>query len=292
VRHLVVVVDGEDPESIAVLSSLQSHDDRLIFEQVAPSGQLHALAVGATLTDAEVVLLLDDDVFPTPGMIAGHARGHLDEQGLVLVGTMPVQLPPNNADIGSLLYARDYLNHLARIATGEHEVLEWLWLGNVSIRRADCLCVGLHSERFTASYHNDRDLGYRLAEAGLKGRYDPSLIAAHRHRRNKRAFLRDARHRGAGLVQLHAVHRHMGLFDPAVFTEGLPAPVATAVRRIGSTGAAPFVARGLLEVGSGLGALGWKTGRNNLAKLSRRLMFLWGATAGEGPVQPAAPHVM
>ena len=193
VRHVVVVVDGEDEESMVVLSSLQPRFDRLVFAQIPRSGQLQALETGVRLTDAEVVLLLDDDVIPAPGLAAAHARGHQDAHGLVLVGAMPVQLPARNPDIGSILYARDYLAHCARIETAEHDVLDQLWLGNVSLRRSDCLSLGLYSGDFTASYHADQDLGFRLAEAGLVGRYDPSLAAVHCHRRSDMAFLHDAR---------------------------------------------------------------------------------------------------
>jgi GT2 family glycosyltransferase len=284
VRHFVVVVDGEDDESVALLSSMRPRFDRLVFQQVPRSGQLPALEVGVTLTDADVVLLLDDDVVPTPGLAAAHARGHVGEHGLVLVGTMPVQLPARHADIGSLLYARSYLAHIARIEAGEHDVLDQLWLGNVSIRRSDCLSVGLYSPDFTASYHADQDLGFRLAEAGLVGRFDSSLVAAHRYRRSDPAFLHDSRRRGAGLLHLHSVHERLGPFDPTVFTRDLPAPVAAVVRRIGSSSMAPGVARVFLGLAGALGVVGWGGGRLRLAQVARRIMLFWGATAGEGAV--------
>jgi GT2 family glycosyltransferase len=283
VRNLVVVVDGPDPISVAVLTSLQLRCDRLVFTQIERSGQLRALDVGVGLTDADVVLLLDDDVVPTPGLAAAHARAHRRQHGLVLVGSMPVQLPEGRGDIGSLLYAHDYLSHCERLESGEFDVLDNLWQGNVSIRRSDCLAVGLASSAFTASYHTDRDLGIRLADAGLTGRFDPGLAAAHRHRRSDRATLRDARRRGAGLVKLHEVHgARLGPFDPAVFTADLTAPLAVPVRFVGSRSMAPWVARGLLGLATMPGVSRSDALRLGLAKLARRLMLLWGATNGEG----------
>jgi GT2 family glycosyltransferase len=294
VRHFVVVVDGEDPESASVLSLLQGRFDRLVFAQTPHAGQLRALETGVDLTDAEVVFLLDDDVMPTAGLAGRHARAHANDEGLVVVGTMPVELPPRRADIGSLLYARDYLGHCARIESGESQVLDNLWLGNVSIRRSDCLSVGLYSADFTASYHADQDLGFRLAEAGLVGRYDPSLVAAHRHRRSDVAFLHDARRRGASLAHLHQVHAsRLGPFDPATFTDHLPAPLRALVRRVGSRPTAPGIARALLGLAAVPRALGWDAGPVALAQLARRIAFVWGAAAGEDqiPEQARGPRL-
>jgi GT2 family glycosyltransferase len=292
VRHLVVVVDGEDDRSMAVLSSLQRRLDRLVFTQIPHSGQLVALELGVHLSDADVVLLLDDDVVPAPDLAARHAQGHRGSVGLVLVGAMPVQLPSGRADVASLLYARDYLTHCAGIEAGEHQVLDRLWLGNISLRRSDCLAIGLHSGDFTASYHADQDLGFRLAEAGLVGRYDPSLDAVHRHRRTGVAFLRDARRRGAGVAHLHQVHPRLGPFDPSMFTEDLPPMLAAIVRRVGSTSVATGSARVLLALASCSRALGWQSARVSLAQVARRIMFVHGATRGEERqlgLEPLAP---
>jgi GT2 family glycosyltransferase len=282
VRHFVVVVDGEDDETMALLSTLQDRFDRLVFAQVPAGGQLRALQHGVTLTDAEVVLLLDDDVVPAPGLAAAHARRHAGRSGLVLVGTMPVELPDRHAHIGTLLYASGYLSHCARMEAGIYGPLDHLWLGNVSIRRSDCLAVGLYSAEFTASYHADQELGLRLAKAGLVGRYDPSLCAVHQHRRTGPASLHDARRGGAGKALLHEVHPGLGRFDPAVFFEDLPALLAAVVRHMGPSRVALGISRALLVVATWLRFLGWQSGRLRVAKLARRIMFVRGATAGEG----------
>jgi GT2 family glycosyltransferase len=292
VRHFVVVVDGDDPASIGALERLATHFDRLVYEQAPRSGQLRALELGMQRTDAEVVLLLDDDVYPSPGLATAHARRHATERGLVLAGPMPVQLPERGADIGSRLYARDYLQQVRRIEAGQSTVLDSLWLGNVSMRRADALAVGLYSANFTASYHADQDFGMRLAAAGLVGKFDPTLEAFHRHERDNRAFLRDARRRGAGLRHLHAVHRRLGPFDPSVFTRDLPYLVAVAVRLAGATRLGPLAARATLAASEGAGVLHWDSARVVLAKLARRVMLVRGTVAGEGSWSATASPII
>jgi GT2 family glycosyltransferase len=281
VSVMVVVVDGGDRESVSVLESLEERFDRLIHRSIEPSGQLQALATGVSMTDAEVIVLLDDDVVPSPGLACAHARQHVGQSHLVLVGAMPVEPSNGGDDVGSILYSRDYLAHCARIEAGKQDVLHHLWLGNVSILRSNCLAVGLYSADFTASYHSDQDLGFRLAEAGLVGRYDPSLAAVHRHRRDGKAFLNDARRQGAGVAQLHKVHPELGPGGPALFTSDLPRPIGVVVRCIGATRMAPGAARILLGLSHAMDRVGWQTGRISFAQLARRFMLVWGATGGE-----------
>jgi GT2 family glycosyltransferase len=281
VSVMVVVVDGEDHESLAVLQELEIGFPRLIHRQIPRSGHLKALATGVSMTDAEVVVFLDDDVFPAPGLATAHAQRHIGESHLVVVGAMPVELPEGRADVGSILYARDYLAHCARIEAGEQDVLHHLWMGNVSIRRADCLAVGMYSAAFTASYHTDQDLGFRLAEAGLIGRYDPDLRAVHRHRRDGKTFLNDARRRGAGVADLHGVHPELGPADPSAFTADLPRPLAAIVRGLGRVRIGPPAALVLLGLAHALGRVGWAAGRVMLAQLARRIMLVRGLVAGE-----------
>ncbi len=282
VRHFVVVVDGDDDASMVTLAGLSRRHERLVFTQVPRGGQLRALETGLSLTDAEVVLLLDDDVFPGPGLAAAHAAAHIGRSGRVVVGPMPVALEAGRADVGSRLYARDYRALVAAMEAGALGVLEHLWLGNVSLRRADALAVGLHSDAFTCSYHADQDLGLRLAAAGLVGVFDPTLVAEHRHRRDDAMFLRDARRRGAGVELLHRLHPDLGPFDPSCFTEDLPSPLGSLVRSVGGSSRAQMAARWVLASSRLVGALGWDGGRVALAKLARRFVLVWGSVAGEG----------
>ncbi|HEY1733419.1 MAG TPA: glycosyltransferase, partial [Acidimicrobiales bacterium] len=202
--ELVVVVDGPDQRSVTVLESLAVTRPRLHPVTVPHQGQLGALATGVRIAAYDLIVLLDDDVLPAPGTIAGHVAAHRDRPGSVVVGPMPVALDPLDGDRGrsrdgrrpgvaTRLYAAEYDAHLDALGRRDVDVLDVLWTGNLSIGRDDCLRVGLPSPAFTAHYHADQDLGLRLRAAGLVGRLDPSLVARHFHDRTDADFLRDAR---------------------------------------------------------------------------------------------------
>lgn len=287
--ELVVVVDGEAPgpgggpsPSMAVLEALSATRDRLTGLAVAHSGHLRALEAGIARTTGEVVLLLDDDVVPCCHLATGHARRHAGRQGLVVVGPMPVALPPGRPGAGTLLYARDYDRHLANLRAGRYRVLDHLWMGNVSLRRCDAERVGLADTPFTASYHTDRELGLRLAAAGLVGLLDDDLAAAHLHRRSTGAFLNDARRHGAGLAALHAVHGdRLGPFEPASLLGGLPPLARAAVAAAGASAIAPALSTATALLGEGLGRLRLDGAARYCAQLARRTMVCHGALRGE-----------
>ncbi|MGH9093348.1 MAG: glycosyltransferase, partial [Acidimicrobiales bacterium] len=214
--ELLVVVDGPDLRSAARLHALAARRPRLRPLVVSRRGQLGALDEGVRRARCEVVVLLDDDVLPAPGTVAGHLAHHRDHGGLVVAGPMPVATPRGDrAEVATRLYATEYLAHLDALASGGVDPLDVLWTGNLSLRRRHCLAVGLASPGFRAHYHADTDLGFRLAAAGLEGRYDPQLLAHHRHRRDDRAFLRDAARQGEGRAALHRAHPgRMGPWSP------------------------------------------------------------------------------
>ncbi|HVX22207.1 MAG TPA: glycosyltransferase [Acidimicrobiales bacterium] len=282
--ELVVVVDGDDPASVATLGRLAATRPRLTAFAVPHCGQLAALDQGVLRATGEVVVLLDDDVVPAPGTIGGHLAHHRGHRRLVVAGPMPVEVRPGTvASVGTRLYAAEYRSHVAAIEQGHLDVLDALWTGNLSLRRDDCLAVGLRSAAFRAHYHADRDLGLRLAAAGLAGRFDPSLHAAHLHSRSDDAFLRDARRQGAGRAMLHEVHPQLGRFTPRSLVADLPLPLQVACGVAGSTRAARPLASGLMA----FGRLARRAGRSRAelaaAKVARRVMQWRGAVAGEGP---------
>jgi len=282
VAEMVVVVDGEDQVATwEELGALARSHPRLVPLRVPRRGQLAAMDAGVARAGSEVLVLLDDDIVAGPALGTAHARHHAARAGLVVVGAMPVDLA--GASIGTILYARDYEQYRARLRAGQWAVLDHLWLGNVSLRRADALAVGLCSEHFGPAYHSDRELGFRLADAGLVGVFDESLAATHVHVRPDAGFVRDALGRGAGLVRLHQLHpARTGPFPLDALLAEVPRPLRGAVRRLGRSAAATPAARLLLGMARVCRVLHWWRGEVAAAQVARRLLFARGAATAPG----------
>jgi len=267
-EEFVVVVDGPDDASMGTLAALAVRHPRLTAFDVPHMGQQRALDAAIARVGSEVVLTLDDDVLPDPGLVSGHARRHQDDEDLVVVGAMPVVIgSQDRASVGTRLYAEEYESRCRSWASGRADVLENLWGGNFSLRRRHAVAVGLHSGRYDHHYHADQDFGFRLAEAGLRGVFDPSLRAVHLHHRSNTSFLRDARRQGAAWGTLCQTH------PGRAGAEHELAAVALAA----ATPAATPIAHSLLLGGTALRSVGVPGADVNAARLARRIMQRRGA---------------
>lgn len=227
--EVVVVVDGADDGSLDLLQELAAADGRLRPVWRENGGPSAARQTGVEHAGGEVVLLLDDDVVAGPGLVAGHAARHAGSRGLVVLGYMPTQLPSTRGpgQFATRLYATEYEQACHRYEQDARTVLQQLWTGNVSLRREDALRVGISAPAVADIYHEDTELGVRLASAGLEGVFDRSLSSVHLHSRDLPAFQRDARSQGRGRVRLAALHP--GTVPPVgdqELLQGVPGPLA------------------------------------------------------------------
>ena len=285
--ELVVVVDGARDGSLELLRELAREDPRLKPVWTENGGEHAARSVGAVAASGEVLLFLDDDVIAGPRLAEGHARHHARERGIVVLGYMPVAPPPlgRTAPVATRLYARSYEHRCRAYAARPEGILEHLWAGNVSIRRDDYLALPPGSPRFATVYFGDRDLGLRCLEAGLRGRFDRSLRATHRHTRSLDAFLRECWRQGAGERVIHELHGDVvGPFSADLLERGLPLPVRWLVRVL-SREPAHRVASPLVRGATGLaGRLRRHRLETMLAQLLRRVERRRGALrATSGP---------
>jgi hypothetical protein len=173
----------------------------------AGGGPNEARRRGCEQATGEVVLLLDADVVPGPGLASGHAAHHAAREGLVVAGPMRVTSPRGAP---ARLYADAYDRWLQDVEQDPAVLLRRLWGGNVSLRRADALRIGVDEPEMHGLRHEDRALGLRLAAAGLVGVFDPKLVAEHRYERDLASFCADCRAEGEGLVALHRLHPELG----------------------------------------------------------------------------------
>ena len=111
--------------------------------------------------------------------------------------------------------------------------------GNLSLRREDCLRIGLGNPDYGTladAYHVDRDFGLRCLEGGLLGVHDRSIRADHVMTRSLESFLATSAAQGAGVVGLHRMHPNvLGPMSPERFLESLPRPLRALTRTRAAT---------------------------------------------------------
>ncbi|HAS30766.1 MAG TPA: hypothetical protein DCS84_00460, partial [Microbacterium sp.] len=201
--QIVVVLDGPHE---GWRDELPLGDDALEIVQLTENvGLARARIAGLERARGDVVLAVDDDVIPGPGLVARHRRFHAEGGARVLQGYMPVSLPTRRGSdqAPTYLYARDYDAQVAGWRRGDSDtILGSLWGGNVSLPRS----LYLAAESFKASerleYNEDLDLGIRLARVGATAVFDDRAIAAHHHARGITAYMRECEVRGQAVADL------------------------------------------------------------------------------------------
>jgi glycosyltransferase involved in cell wall biosynthesis len=206
--ELVVVVDGGADGSIEYLRDRAAAEPRLRPLLVPNAGAVRAQQIGVQAARGELVLVIDDDVLATPGLVSGHLRHHEAEPGLVVVGYMPTERPARRApgSFTSEVYHDVYEFRCREYEQAPERILLGLWGGNVSLSRAALLANGGIVGRYELPYHYDWELGLRLHRAGLRGRFDRRLAARHLHTRSYEAFKREARRQGRAMWLIE--HQH------------------------------------------------------------------------------------
>lgn len=280
IAEVVVVVDGPDGEAETVLGRLAIADPRLrpIFLAVNV-GRMAARAEGVDRATGEVVLLLDDDVTPSVGLSAGHARHHLGASDLVVAGPLitPLPSPIRSGDAPTLLYAVESTSWMR----DPRPLLHRLWGGNLSLRRATAQRVGLLAPGFERLPHEDTDFGLRAAAAGCTGLLDPSLAVPHEHRRTLRAFATEAEAYGRASVLLANRHPHAS----PVRT---PATPRIMLLLIGWIARSSIATHAVTELLVGLAAL-HPSVELALARLLRRVRHRRGAHTMQAELEGATP---
>jgi len=185
--EVVVVADRFEAEVRRVLTRVAT-DPRVRIVAGAGRGSALARQTGVDAATGDVVLLLDDDVVPDAGLIAGHAARHAEAPGRVVVGFMPVDAAARAAAATATIYDNDYRSEADALEAGA-PVLEQLWGGNVSLRRADAARVPQAVAAYPLDCREDHEFGLRAAAAGLVGVFDRQLAAVHFYERRADRFV-------------------------------------------------------------------------------------------------------
>jgi glycosyltransferase involved in cell wall biosynthesis len=258
VRRVIIVNDATDgtEESLrAMCPGLPEEAEVICTGGVGPA---IARQAGAERTEAEILLFVDDDVVPDPGLAAHHATYHEGREGMLVCGYTPVvPVAGDSLSAEASVYNSSYEKRCAQYELDNTNVLTHLWGGNFSLRRQQALAVGLSSPDFVQSWHEDRDFGLRCLEAGLTAVFDRGIRAGHEYERAWGEVAKESYCRGYSLVVLHSLHAAViGSFDVHYFEVGRSRPLRLFIRMSAARsvhGAAIRIARAMRSVPDRLG---------------------------------------
>ncbi len=232
VGEIVVVVDGWDGPTLELLERKARLDGRLKWSVLEPNqGLVRAKLHGTEQAAGSVVLHLDDDVRPHPGLGSGHLRHHVVDHRVV-IGSMHVDMRIPRSVLSRVvarIYENAYESALAAYMADSEAIMTGLWAGNVSFPRSDLLEMAPKILAFTGFAHEDQHLGLVAKEHGMSAVFDPSLSADHMYVKDWSAMLKEAEAFGIAQRTLAGLHPLALPFDPDEFPEPLNPLVGRAV---------------------------------------------------------------
>jgi len=291
--EVVVVVDGSNDGSVELLDRLARAEPRVKALFTEHRGLNAAVQAGVERATSDVVLILDDDLEAMRGLVTAHARHHSAAPNLVVLGYSPIaKLGAAGAKgLTASLYGEAYERSCRSFEQRPQDILLNLYGGHMSIRRAECIRVGVYSAAFRERYHPDREFGIRCLKAGLVGRFDRSLVAHHYYNRSLSEFRSDSRSQGAATALLHRLHPDvLGPVDPNCSAAGAPAAARWIIFGSRVRPMHRVVSGALVGIVWALGPLHMASLQRNAAKLLARVEHQRGLhdALQRGDVTPAA----
>jgi GT2 family glycosyltransferase len=203
--EVVVVVDGStDGTQEWIAQQRPPFPVRSAWQQ--NRGRAAACNHGVRLANAEIVVLLDDDMEPYPTCLAAHLRAHADRSHLGVVGGVPIPNHERASPTAAFVRAK-FNRHLTRLAEPGHQFsLRDFYSGNFSIRRTLFLALGGFDEEFKIYGNEDLELSIRLLRAGVSLMYVPEACARQWYDKDFAALARDTLAKGQTAVLLARKH--------------------------------------------------------------------------------------
>jgi glycosyltransferase involved in cell wall biosynthesis len=176
--EVVVVNDGSDERTASVVRSFSDRLPIHYLEQPKRSVS-SARNLGISFARSPVLLLLDDDVIPGPDLIGEHAKFHYersrDDSALLGYVTWHPDLPTSPfmrwyGEYGALF-------GYSLLVNNQEVNARFFYSCNISLKRKLLISHGGFNENLTVL--EDNELGFRLAQEGMRLFFRKSAIAYH-----------------------------------------------------------------------------------------------------------------
>jgi glycosyltransferase involved in cell wall biosynthesis len=202
--EVVVAVNGSTDGTHDMLAALAPAYSLRAIDVDRP-GRGAALNAALALARADAVVFLDDDMEPTPGFVAAHARAHDAAERVGIVGAVPVAAG-SGAALAERYVAERFDSHLRKLAQLATIGPGDFYSGNFSVRRDVVTMAGGFDAGYTAYGNEDRDLAVRLLAAGVALRFSAEALAVQRYAKGAGELIADHVQKGRTAVRFRRAH--------------------------------------------------------------------------------------
>ena len=203
--ELIVSIDGSTDGTRELVDAMTS--PCAIKASWKPrGGRASACNAGLRLARAPIVLLLDDDMEASDGLLAAHVAAHAATPRLGVVGAVPIRVDASSPPVTRYVASR-FNGHLANLAAPGYEFgLRDFYSGNFSIARDAMNEIGGFDESFVVYGNEDLDLSLRLRATGVRLVFRADAIAYQHYEKTFAALAHDTIEKGRTAVQLARKH--------------------------------------------------------------------------------------
>jgi len=205
---IVVGVDGHDaPAGLDAFA----HEPALTVVTGERGGPGAARNRALAVADAELVLLLNDDVQPASDLVERHRAAHADGAARLVLGAAPFAIAAPDRVLDRMARETSLLFFYSTMDTGEgrrHPERDWgfrhAWTLNLSVPRTICAPF---DERLAMPMFDDLEWAHRVCTPhGAPVVYRPEAIVTHHHRYEPRQILAREALLGHQALTLHRVN--------------------------------------------------------------------------------------
>lgn len=204
--ELIVIDDGSPDHTRSVVADLQQRVRfRMTYLQHTNRGPGFTQNRGLRQAQAEIGLLIADDIMLTPRALEEHLRLHKQhpEDETAVLGRV-LQSPELNDSVFLKIWDPFRFDTFS----GQDELPYYLfWACQVSFKVGFMRRAGMfreHRGRGGAAAHEDAELGYRLHKAGMRLLYAPKALGYHYHVETLAGAMRRGYERGLNFGEFHA----------------------------------------------------------------------------------------
>lgn len=177
----ILVMDQSETHAPAAKATLEAmeQDGAIQWKHIAPPSITRAMNMGIEVSRRPLVLFLDDDIVPSPDLIAGHAAAYSNDDIWAVAGQV-LQPGQEISDVSSppgrgLRADLDFPFHSMRARAVQNGMA-----GNLSVRRTRAMAIGGFDENFRGvAYRFETDFCRRVCQAGGTIWFEPMARIRH-----------------------------------------------------------------------------------------------------------------